>query len=272
DDADWGVTMASVYDWLVPRPVRTGLYLLLGSAALVLLIACTNIANLTLARAALRRREQAVRLALGASRIRVVREVLTESVLLAFVGGVIGLGLAYWIMPVFRRQLTTVLPRAGDIALSAPVLAFALLASLATGLLFGALPAFLNSSRDVLSALKADGRSGARQGIARRLLVVGQLALATILLAGVAPVGVTSGAPFAGGNTGQPVRAQGANALGNESLQADWRMVSPGYFNAMGIPILRGRSFTEEDRRGGPGVVILSADAARRFWPNEDPI
>ena len=329
DDADWGVTMASVYDWLVPRPVRTGLYLLLGSVALVLLIACTNIANLTLARAALRRREQAVRLALGASRIRVVREVLTESVLLAFVGGVIGLGLAYWIMPVFRRQLTTVLPRAGDIALSAPVLAFALLASLATGLLFGALPAFLNSSRDVLSALKADGRSGARQGIARRLLVVGQLALATILLAGAAllgqsfmrlqrvelgfrpgnittamiglpssryrdhaagwqfysriiselsgtagveAVGVTSGAPFAGGNTGQPVRAQGANALGNESLQVDWRMVSPGYFNAMGIPILRGRSFTEEDRRSGPAVVILSADAARRFWPNEDPI
>ena len=329
DDADWGVTMATVYDWIVPRPVRTGLYLLLASVALVLVIACTNIANLTLARAALRRREQAVRLALGASRTRVVREVLTECLLLSFTGGAIGIALAYWAMPLFRTQLSAVLPRANDIALNTPVLVFALAVSVMTGLLFGALPAFFNSSRDVLDALKNDARSGARQGIARRVLVVGQLALATILLAGAAllgqsfmrlqrvelgfrpgnvttamiglpasrypdhaagwqfysrivselggtagveAVGLSSGAPFAGGNTGQPARAGGANALGTESLQADWRMVSPGYFSAMGIPLLRGRTFSPEDRRGGGGVMILSADMARRFWPNEDPI
>jgi predicted permease len=77
---------------------------------------------------------------------------------------------------------------------------------------------------------------------------------------------------LSGGNTGQQVHADGANALGTQEIQADWRMVSPDYFKAMGIPILRGRSFTEEDRRGGQGVIILSADLANRFWPNQDPV
>jgi putative ABC transport system permease protein len=331
DDADWGVTMATFYDWIVPESIRTGLYLLLWSVGLVLLIACTNIANLTLARSALRRREQAVRLALGASRGRVVREVLTECLLVSLTGGAVGVLLAYWAVPVFRAQLATVLPRADTIHLSAPVLFFALGVSVLTGLLFGALPAILNSKRDVVAALKDSTRgSGARhQSVARRLLVVGQLALATVLLAGAAllvqsfirlqrvdlgfqparittamiglppsrypnhaaswqfysrvmqeiqatagieAVGLSSGAPLTGGNTGQPAHAGGANALGTEALQADWRLVSPQYFKAMGIPILRGRTFTEADRRGGQGVMILSADMAKRFWPNDDPI
>ena len=330
DDADWGVTMATVYDWIVPETTRTGLYVLLASVTLVLLIACTNIANLTLARAALRRREQAVRLALGASRARVVREVLTESVLLSFAGGAIGLALAYWAVPVFRSQLASVLPRTGEIQLNTSVLLFALGVTVSTGLTFGALPALFNSNRDVVGALKESTRSGGRhQGMARRLLVVGQLALATVLLAGAAllvqsfvrlqkvelgfragsittamiglpasrypnhaagwqfysraidelsgtagveAVGLTSGAPLSGGNTGQPMHAEGPNALGTKTLQADWRMVSPGYFAALGVPLLRGRTFTGEDRPGGPPVVILSADMARRFWADQDPV
>jgi hypothetical protein len=202
---------------------------------------------------------------------------------------------------------------------------FALGVSVLTGLLFGALPAILNSRRDVVAALKDSSRGGGarHQGIARRLLVVGQLALATILLAGAAllvqsfirlqrvdlgfkpehittatiglpqsrypdqpvawqfytrvmqeigatagveSVGLSSSAPLSGGNTGQQVRAAGANALRTEQVQADWRMVSPDYFKAMGIPLLRGRSFTEEDRRGGQDVIILSADLANRFY------
>ena len=331
DDADWGVTMATLYDWIIPESTRTGLYILLASVGLVLLIACTNIANLTLARSALRRRDQAVRLALGASRGRLMREVLTECLLLALVGGAIGMLLAYWAVPLFRTQLATVLPRADDIRLNAPVLFFALGVSVLTGLLFGALPAILDSRRDVVAALKDSSRGGGarHQSLVRRLLVVGQLALATILLAGAAllvqsfirlqhvdlgfrptrittalvglpaarypdhparwaffsrligtlegtagieAVGISSGAPFAGGNTGQPVRADGPNALGTSELQVDWRMVSPGYFTSMGIPLVRGRAFAQEDRAGGPGVIIVSADMARRFWPNEDPV
>ena len=188
DDVDWGVTMATVYDWIVPETTRTGLYILLASVGLVLLIACTNIANLTLARGALRRREQAVRLALGASRGRIVREVLTESVLLSLVGGAVGVAIAYWAVPLLQTQLATVLPRADGIRLNTAVLFFALGISLVTGLLFGAIPAVLNSRRDVIAALKDESRGGGtrHQSVARRLLVVGQLALATILLAGAA--------------------------------------------------------------------------------------
>jgi len=88
----------------------------------------------------------------------------------------------------------------------------------------------------------------------------------------VQAVGISSGPPLAGGNTGQPAAAIGPNALGTKSLQADWRMVSAGFFKAMGIPLLRGRTFSDEDREGGAPVVILSADMAHRFWPNEDAV
>jgi putative ABC transport system permease protein len=331
DDADWGVTLSTVYDWIVPDAIRTGLYVVLSAVALVLLIACTNIANLALARASLRRREQAVRLALGATRGRLVREVLTESMLLAACGGSAGVIVAWWAVPILRTQLAPVLPRADSIGLSTPVLLFAAAVSIATGALFGALPAVMHSRRDVLAGLKDESRGGGvrHHTIARRMLVVAQLALATILLAGAAllgqsfvrlervdlgfraarlttamvglppgrypdqaarwqffsrliadvagsagveAVGISSGAPFAGGNTGSPARALGPNALGTAALQSDWRIVSAGYFSAMGIPLLRGRTFGNEDRAGGSFVIILSADMARRFWPGEDPI
>ena len=185
EDRDWGVTMATFYDWIVPEGVRTGLYLLLASVGVVLLIACSNVANLMLARAALRQRELAVRLALGASRLRIVRQVLAESLLVSVTGGAAGLLLAWWCVPLLRTQLATTLPRAHDIELSAPVLWFSLGVTLLTGVLFGVLPATLSSKRDVATALKEGGRGGAarQQGRARQLLVVGQLALATILLA-----------------------------------------------------------------------------------------
>jgi putative ABC transport system permease protein len=331
DDQGWGVTMATFYDWIVPRSVRSNLFLLLGCVGLVLVIACANLANLTLARTATRRREQAVRLALGASRTRIVREVLTESLLLAIVGGAAGVAIAYWAIPVFRSVLASVLPRADQIALRAEVLLFAAAVSIATGLLFGALPAYFNSRRDIVGALNESSRTtaGRHQGRARRLLVMMQLGLATMVLvasalllqsvvrlqhvdlgfrpahlttammglppardpdhqtawqfysrllqeigttAGIESAALSSGPPLAGGNTGQPMRAVGANALGAKNLQADWRMVSPAYFQTMGIPILRGRTFTDADRRGGQNVLVLSQDMARRFWPNDDPV
>jgi putative ABC transport system permease protein len=188
DDRGWGITMASVYDWIVPEPVRANLYVLLACVGLVLLIACTNLANLTLARTAARRRDQAVRLALGASRTRVMREALTETVLLSLVGGPLGVLLAYWAMPVLRAQLTSVLPRAGEIALNGRVLGFAVVLSFMTGILFGTLPAYFNSRREVIGALKDSGRASAagHHGLARRLLVVTELALATVVLSSAA--------------------------------------------------------------------------------------
>jgi putative ABC transport system permease protein len=331
DDKGWGVTMATFYDWIVPASLRNSLYVLLACVGLVLLIACTNIANLTLARTALRRRDQAVRLALGASRGRIVREVLTESVLLSLAGGAAGMLLAYWAMPFLRARVGGVLPRAADVAVNPQVMLFTLAVSVVTGLLFGILPALLNSKGDVSDALKDSGRGAVsrHQGLTRRALVVAQLCLATIVLSaaalllqsfirlqrvelgfepahvttamvglpaeryrdhaagwqfyqrvmqsiagtgGVDAVAISSGPPLSGGNTGQGMRAVGANALGDKELQSDWRMVSPTYFATMGIPLLRGRTFNDGDRRGSQPVMVLSQDMARRFWPNEDPV
>ena len=184
EDQDWGVTLATFYDWMIPREVRTGLYTLLASVAVVLLIACSNVANLMLARGALRRRELAVRLALGASRFRVVRQVFTESLLVSAAGGALGLLVASWCAPVLRTQLAVALPRADRIQIDGPVLWFSLGVTLATGLLFGVLPAMLQSGQDVVWALKDGGRGAAarQQSRARQLLVIGQVALATILL------------------------------------------------------------------------------------------
>jgi putative ABC transport system permease protein len=330
DDQGWGVTLATFYDWIVPPSLRTSLFVLLGSVVLVLLIACTNLANLMLARSTARRREQAVRLALGASRGRLVREVMTESILLAVAGGGGGVLLAYWAVPVFRAQLATVLPRADEIALNTSVLVVAASVSVLTGVLFGALPAFFDGRREVSASLKSSGPTTiGGQNRARQSLVVVELALATMVLAaaalllqsfvrlqhvdlgfqpahlttammglpparypghaaswqfysrllheidstaGIESAALSSGPPLAGVNTGQPMRAIGPNALGVGDLQADWRMISPDFFQTMGIPLLRGRMFTDADRKDGQPVIILSQDMARRFWPNDDPI
>jgi putative ABC transport system permease protein len=179
--------MATFYDWIVPPAVRTGLYLLLASVGVVLLIACSNVANLMLARAALRQRDVAVRMALGASRLRLVRQAFAETFLVSLAGGGGGVLLAWWALPLMKLQLSATLPRVEDLQLSAAVLWFSFGATALTGVLFGALPATLNSKRDLIVSLKDGARGAARQeGFARRVLVVGQVALATVLLAGAA--------------------------------------------------------------------------------------
>jgi putative ABC transport system permease protein len=332
DDRDWSTTMASFYDWVVPRTVRTGLFLLLGSVGVVLLIACSNVANLMLARAALRQRDLAVRLALGASRFRIVRQVFAESVLVSLIGGGAGLLIAWWAVPLLKSQLANALPRVDDIQVSTPVLLFSFAVTALTGILFGALPAAFSSKRDIVTTLKEGRRGGmARQeGLARRLLVVGQVALATVLLAaaallvqsfqrlgrvelgfdaarlttammglpasryetqtkrwqfysrlldglkakpGVEAAALTSGAPFSGGSTSMPVKPLGANAIGGDSVQADWRIVSGDYFKALAIPLLNGRTFQPSDAADGARqVIVLSANVARRFWPAGDAV
>ena len=176
--------MSSVYDWLVPEPTRRALFVLLGAVCCVLLIASANVANLMLARAAARRREMALRMAIGAARRRLVRQVLTEGLVLAGAGGTAGILLAYWAVPLIRQWLGSTLPRADETAVSAPVLLFSLGVCIVTGLGFAILPALASSRGDVIGSLKDGARGSSTGARSRQLLAAAQVALATVLLVG----------------------------------------------------------------------------------------
>jgi putative ABC transport system permease protein len=185
-NAGWSVRLTNLRERLVGE-VRTPLLVLLGAVAFVLLIACSNVANLLLARAASRRREFAVRDALGASRARIVRQLLTESLLLSLAGGVAGLLMSLWLTRLLVGLIPTNTPRLNEVGPDARVFIFALAASLLTGLLFGLMPALQASRTDVSEALKAGGRTGAegaRRNRARSFLIVSEIALSFMLLAG----------------------------------------------------------------------------------------
>ena len=326
----WGITMSTVYDWLIPETTRRAMYVLLATVGCLLLIACANVANLMLARASARKREIALRLAIGAARRRLVRQVLTEGLLLAALGGAAGVLLAYWTLPVMSAWLPTTLPRADEVAISTPVLLFSLGVCVFTGVAFAILPALTSSRGDVVGALKEGARGSSTSGVrSRQVLASAQVALATVLLVGagllvqsllrlqrvdlgfdpanittgmmglqgaqgvkpgaewdmfykrlldrisaapgVEAAGLSSGAPFGGGNTGMPIHAVGESQLRGAALQTDWRMVSPSYFKTMRIPLLRGRYFSESGA-GDETTLIVSAEMARRFWGDADPI
>jgi len=326
----WSIEMSTVYDWLVPEPTRRSLFMLLGAVCCVLLIAAANVANLMLARAASRRREIAVRMAIGAARRRLVRQVLTEGLVLSVLGGAAGILLAYWTVPVMRQWLPDSLPRASETIVNAPVLLFSLGVCIVTGLAFAILPALASSRGDFVWTLKDGSRGSSHAGArSRQMLAAAQVALATVLLVvagllvqslqrlqrvelgfdpadittgqmglqpdryrapdspwdgfykplldrlasapGVQAVAMSSGAPFGGGNTGMPINGVGETRIGSASLQTDWRIVSPGYFAAMHIPLVRGRYF-ESSGSADKKTLIVSATMARRLWGETDPI
>jgi putative ABC transport system permease protein len=323
----WGIEMSTVYDWLVPPETRRALFVLLGAVGCVLLIACANVANLMLARAASRKREVAVRMAIGAARRRLVRQILTEGLLLAVIGGTAGILVAYWTVPLLRQWLPQNLPRADETTVNSVVLLFSFGVCVLTGIAFAILPALVNSRGDLIVAIKEGARGSSGGGTrSRQTLAAAQVALATILLVGAgllvqsfqrlqrvelgfAPASITtammglpqdrlkepwdgfykplldklaaapgvqavalsSGAPFGGGNTGMPIKGVGETLMGDASLQTDWRMISPDYFKAMRIPLLRGRHFAPTGS-ADKDTLIVSATTARRMWGDADPI
>ena len=187
-NAGWGVELIGLHERIVGE-IRPALLVFLGAVALVLLIACANVANLMLVRVAARERELTIRAALGASRRRLVRQLLTESVLLALAGGVLGLGLAVWGVSALRALEPGTLPRLDEVRLDARALAFALVLSVGTGLLFGVVPAVRARRFDLRGGLAEGGRalSGARSAArTRNALVLAEVALASVLLVGAA--------------------------------------------------------------------------------------
>ena len=181
----WDVSLSTLHERLV-REVKPSLLALLGAVGFVLLIACANVANLLLARSAARQKEIAIRAAMGASRTRVLRQMLTESILLSAIGGAAGLVLSIWLTDLLMSMLPEGAPRLEQIGIDYRVLTFALGVSALTGILFGIVPALQASKLDVTSALKEGGRSGEghRRTSARSLLLIGEVALSLMLLVG----------------------------------------------------------------------------------------
>jgi putative ABC transport system permease protein len=306
-----------------------GLVLMLGAVGLVLLIACVNVANLLLARAATRTRECVIRTALGASRIRLARQLLIENMVLFLAGGGLGCFVAWWLQDsvVGLAVAGGYVPERMVVSLDGRVLAFSLVASIVTGMAFGLAPAWQASRVDLNHGLRDSGHAsrGPRGGRTRQALLVAELTLSVVLLvglglvirsllglygnidgfvpdrlletgsdagrafdpavtkwraaldrvrtiAGVESVALSSRPPVHGGRqhtfavSGRTVSAQGQEPRAGDIL------ISADYFQTMGIPLLKGRAFNEQDAGGSPPVVIVSDTLARQVFPGDDPI
>jgi predicted permease len=331
-DSGWGI-FALPFTEFVYGDVRTPLLILLGAVGFVLLIACSNVAGLLLARASGRAKEFAVRTALGASPWRLASQTLTESVVLAAAGMILGLAIAFGVLRALVALAPENLMTGVAISMDGYVLAFSALVAVLSALIFGAAPAWRTARIDPQQNLKQGrGTGGANRGDHRfrDVLVAAELALALVLLAsagvflkslaklhdvdlGFRPNGVMSAALALPDKTyDTPAKQIGflrsalermANSPGVESAAAgvplpfsgfgdsasfsiegrvpppgdpgphgDIRQVSPGYFETMGIRLIRGRAFTDQDRVGSQPVAVIDENLARQYWPNQDPV
>ncbi len=326
----WGINVVPMHEQVVGE-IRPVLIVLLAAVAFVLLIACANVANLLLSRAAARQKELALRAALGASRGRLIRQMLTESILLALMGGVFGVLLAYWGIQILVAFGPDHIPRLDEITIDPRVLGFTFGISLLTGILFGLIPALQASRPDLNDALKESSRgsTGGRGRTFRSVFVVAEVALALVLLIGaglmirsfmelqavetgfnpenvltmraqlprkkysephqildffkqaqeriaalpgVQAVGAISYLPLTGpasrdsfGIVGQPAAAPG------QEPGVEVRVITPTYFQAMGIPLLKGRLLNERDAKESR-VLLINETMAKRHFAGVDPV
>ncbi len=330
--ADVGVVLGPVRDIWVAEASKV-VWLLLGAVSFVLAIACANVANLLLARTLLRRKEFAVRTALGASRWRILRQLLAESLLLSLAAALVGLWLSIWGVDAVVAFVPTEIPFWMQFSVDGRVLAFTLAAALVTGVLFGLAPAWGAAQPDLNETLKENARSATGGRARHRLhtaLVVAEVALAVVLLSGAGlaitsllrmqqvnpgfnPKQVTvfdlslppqkypdanrqvtfyrnlrerlatvpgvkasagiSHLPLSGRNWGSAYTIEGQEATRSADIQiGNTRVITPGYFRTLEVPLLTGRDFADTDTAGSPGVIIIDATLARRFFANGDPL
>jgi len=331
-NTDVGFTTYPLQEALV-GDVRPALLVLLGAVGFVLLIACANVANLLLARAAARETELAVRTALGAGRKRLVRQLLTESIVLGAAGGLAGLLIAFWGADMLVTLQPEGIPRLNEIGVDRTVVLFTAGMALLTGIVFGAIPALQMTRASLITSLKEGSRGNmSARGSARMrgTLVVAEMALAVMLLAGaglliksfdnlqsvnpgfrpqetlsfslslprttykddpqiaaffdrllerikalpgVRSAGAVMGLPLSGMNFDISFNVKGRpEAPPGQTPSMEVRVVTPDYFRTLGIPLVRGRMLNDGDEPQSPRVVLLSEAAAKKHFPNEDPI
>ncbi len=330
--ASWNadITVVPLQNGMV-ADIRLRLLLLLAAVALVLLIACTNVANLTLSRAATREKEVAIRAAMGAGRRRIMRQLLTESVLLASIGGLLGLVFAFEGLSMLKTFLPADTPRLMDVHMDWRVLAFTGGLAILTGLVVGLAPALHISRGALTESLKSGGR-GTAVSVSQRLrstLVVGEIGLAVLLVIaaglmirsfwalshvdpgfrsehiqtaritpnqsfcsdatrcvafyrsvlsqvqsfpGVSGAAIVNTLPLGGRVTKRSLDVEDFVGSSGEVSPLFWlNIVTPGYFQVMGIPVLSGRGFNASDVSGTP-VAVVTAETARRYWPNQSAL
>jgi putative ABC transport system permease protein len=345
NDTNLSVTISPLQEEQV-RGIRPVLLILLGAVAFVLLIACANVANLLLARATARQKEIAVRTALGATRGRIIRQLLTESVLLALLGGCLGVLLSMWGIRLLVALAPATIPRVQEVGLDQWVLGFTLLVSVVTGILFGLAPALQVSTNNLNEVLKEGTRgastSSPHRASLRRVLVVVEIALSLVLLVsagllvasirrltevnpgfnpqnlltanvsfprkpsstddgteageaaqvqdaanflaevqsrvsrlpGVEAVGAINDLPVAGnGSVNGDFNIEGRPKYrSGEAPVAEFRLITADYFSAIGIPLLKGRTFNQGDGPRAQVPIMINETLARRFFPSEDPL